>query len=71
MLLSYYDGDHYSRSGPLDLRVVVRIGDVELSDEGHHKRLHLDHTIREAGFSVPGEIVKGDQRTRISTRCSS
>lgn len=55
MLLSDDDGNHHSRSGPLDLRVVVRVGDVELSDESHQERLHLDHAIQDAGFSVPRE----------------
>ena len=54
MLLSNDDGDHHSRSDLPDLRVVIRMGDIEPSDDGHQKRLHLDHAIREADFSVLG-----------------
>ena len=33
---------------------MVCMGDVELPDYGHQECLHLEDTIQEAVFSVPG-----------------
>ena len=49
VLLSKDYGGHQSSSGPLDLWVMVRRRDIELSDESHQECLHLDHTTPRVG----------------------
>jgi len=38
-----------------DLRVIVRMRDIELSDDGYQERLHLNDTAKRLVFSVPEE----------------
>jgi len=45
-------GEHHPGFGPPDLRLMVRIRDIKLSDKGHQERLHLDDTIKKPVFSV-------------------
>ena len=42
MFLSKDQGDLHSRSCPPDLRLVVRVRDVEFSDQSHQEGLHLN-----------------------------
>lgn len=44
----------YSKFGPPYLRMMIRMGDVELSDYSHQECLHLDDPIQEAVLSVSG-----------------
>ena len=47
--LMFFSEDYWSHQsglGPLDLRLVIREGDVELSDESHQERLNLDHPVK-------------------------
>ena len=62
MLLYKDDGDYHSRSGPPDLRVVIRMGNIEPSDDGHQKRSHPDHAIREADSAFWKERAVGERR---------
>ena len=55
-LLPSDQGNQVSEFGHPDLRVMIRREDVELSDQSHQERLHLDDAIREAGLSVSREI---------------
>jgi len=74
VLLPEDDRGHQSGFGSLNLRLVVRIGDLELSDESHQECLHLDHAmIEEGGFQCSGRVnnIRDDQRTRLAMRCSS
>ena len=66
-------GEHYSGSCPPDLRLMVRMGDVESWDQSHQERLHLYDAIQKPSFSVSGRAndIKDDRLTRIATRCSS
>ena len=49
-----YGGHQYSGSASPDLGLVVRMGNVELSDQGHQESLHLEDTIQKAVLSPPG-----------------
>lgn len=53
---------------PPDLRVMIRLGNVELSDQSHQECLHLDNTIQEAALSIPGRAnnTKVGQLTRTA-----
>jgi len=66
VFLSKDHGGHKSESGPPNLGVVVRMGDIELSDEGHQERLHLDHAIQKALLSVPGRLGDTKNNARDS-----
>ena len=35
---------------------MICMGDVELSDQSHQERLHLNDTIQEVVFSVPEKV---------------
>jgi len=48
-------GDHQPSFDPLDLRVMVRMGDVESLDESYQEYLHLDDTTQELDLSIPRE----------------
>ena len=52
---------------------MVRWGDIELPDQSHYERLHLDDTIQDTALSLPERVnnIKPDELTRIATRCSS
>ena len=52
---------------------MIRWGNIELSDQSHQERLHLNDTIQEASLSVPGRVrdTKVDQLTQTATPCSS
>jgi len=45
---------HQHSSVPPNLRVVVRRGDIKLSDESNQERLHLDYAIQTPLLGVPG-----------------
>jgi len=47
-------GKHRSRPCSLDLRLVVRMRDVELLDKSHQESLYLDHAIQKPVFRVSG-----------------
>jgi len=72
VFLSEDYGGHQSEPGPPNLWAAVRMRDVELSEEGHQERLHLDHAIQRAALSVPGRVdMKNNKPTRRAIRCSS
>ena len=73
ILLSEDEGSQRPVSHPTDLRMVIRRGDIKLSDQSHQERLDLDDAIQEVSAQPPGRVsdMKGDQRTRIATRCRS
>ena len=53
--------------------MMIRMRDVELSDQSHQERLHLNDPIQRAALSVPRRVksIEYDQRTRIATQGSS
>jgi len=56
MLFSKDDGGHqYSGSASPDLGLMVRMGNVELSDYSHQEGLHLEDTIQKVVLSLPRE----------------
>jgi len=63
ILLSEDNGNQQSRSVPLDLGLMVRMGNVELSYESHHEGLNLKDTIQKAVFSLPGGCEKYERST--------
>ena len=52
VLLPEDNGDQDPGFNPPDLRVMVRMGDVELSDESHQERLDLDDANQEVSASL-------------------
>ena len=60
-------GGHQSGFDSLELGLVVCKGDIELPDESHQERLHLDDTIQSDVFSVPGRVndVKGSTHATL------
>ena len=73
ILLSEDQRGRCSSFGPLDLRVMIRLRDVEFPDQSYHECLHLDDAIQGVVLSVPGRVndIRDDGRTRIATRGSS
>ena len=53
MLLSEDQGDLHSSPCPPDLRAMVRMGDIELSDESYQERLYLDYATQKPVVSAP------------------
>jgi hypothetical protein len=43
VFLSHNDRNDQPRSPPPDLRTIIREGELELSDECDHERVHLDN----------------------------
>ena len=61
--LSEDDGDRHSGSGPPHLRVAIRMGDIEPSDDGRQRRLHLDRAIRGRISAFWGELTTSKRRS--------
>ena len=50
-------GDQHSEFCRPDLRMMIRMVNIELSDQSHQERLCLHDAIQRAVFSVPGESI--------------
>ena len=48
------------------MRVMVRLGDIELSDESYQESLDLDDANQEADLSVPGKSGYKKQSTHAN-----
>jgi len=72
VLFSEDYGGHQSGFGPLDLRVVVRMGDVEHPYQSYQEGLHLDDAIQNPVFNVLGRVdnMRDVQRTQLATQGS-
>ena len=68
MLFSEDYGDQQARFDALDLRVMVRMRDIELLDESHQERLHLYDATTKQVFSVPGESKRYERRSTHANR---
>jgi len=53
VFFSKYHRNQQTRFNAPDLRVMFRVGDVELSDESHQERLYLDDPAQKLVFNVP------------------
>jgi len=73
VLLSEDHGDLHSGSCPPDLWQVVRLGEIEVSDDSDQERLDLHDATQRAILSVPGKTkqMKDDQLTRTASPHSS